>query len=68
MAVLQTEQLMLIRGENESIPNRKRVVTKRYVHGGHDDVPVETENKGNGRSNFTAMWPLFFKNAAYCKG
>ena len=59
---------MLNRGENESVLNRKRVVTRWYVHGGHDGISVEIENKGNVRSNFTAMWPPFFKNAAYCKG
>ena len=59
---------MLKRGREQiSAEYEKGVVTRRFDHGGHDGVPVETETKGNARSLFTAMWPLLFNKVAYCK-
>ena len=47
--------------EQISIKCAKDVVSRRFDHGGHGGMPVETGTKGNPRSIFTAWWPLFFK-------
>ena len=54
--------------EQISIEYEKGVVSRRFDHGGHDGVPVETGTKENPRLIFTALWPPFLKNVRYCKG
>ena len=41
------------------------VVSKRFDHGGHDGIPVDTKTKGNASSFVSAMWSPFFKKGEH---